>query len=969
MRYLKFFNTLLLVLVIFMFHSFPSLLFAGSRNFGHATTETNDEHAGIKGLGVGVDVDKRENTETCMGATLLSDLTLHIPFLNYTTTTDEKLSFNVTFEFVPDGNQIFFELMDLRVNDSPSELCAKAFLSSDLSLYISSIDYHATAGEFKLWAKLEYVTDTYKILFKLVDAGQLTAIPIEEITKFTMWTGETKLRGANIWQSRNYVEIHGEGTLGSGAVGPPFTQADFDNLSASGANYVNISHPGLYTENPPYMLDKEIQDNIDNLLGMIARADMFAVITFRTGPGRSEFWAVFGEDTTTDPEEGWFDSSYYNHRVWTDQAAQDGWVEMWRYAAERYKDNPVVVGYDLMCEPNPGDMLLEISNPDEFYPTYADTLYDWNRFYPGIVNAIREKDTDTPILVQPMGYGSVAWLPYLETTNDTKTVYTVHQYEPFIYTHQTASSSEYAYPGTFDANGDGNDDQVDKTWLQNLLATMDKFSSDHNVRVAVNEFGLHRWDKGADKFMDDMMDLLDQRGVNHTFWEWASSWEPFAWNDAFNFRFGADPANQRDVTTSDLIEVIRKNWSKNTLRPSYVTFSGTVQLRDIKLKSSITSVQPMTGIVFWPDNDRIDTDAIQLEFSYVLYNQVVKDSGVYDWTSIDNLLDEVSARKHQAILRFRFVYPGFETSVPGYIKNLSEYHETKSISEGLDTWFPDWTNSELQRFVLEFYTKFGEKYQNDPRLAFLQTGFGLWAEYHIYDGPFELGTTFPSKEFQESFFNHLDVALKNIPWSVSIDAANETYSPLSRNTNLLNIHFGLFDDSFMHEKHSAYNETSWKFFGSKRYLTSPAGGEFSYYSDFDQRNVLNTEGVYGVTYEKAADQFHISYMIGNDQPSYQTMERIKEAGLARGYKFEVVSFKASKDTSVVEIKNNGVAPFYYDAYASVNGIRSKESLRFLPPGKSVVCHISSGGVDPVLTIESDHLIKGQKIEYMADLSD
>ncbi|MBE9569257.1 MAG: hypothetical protein IMF11_01405, partial [Proteobacteria bacterium] len=127
-----------------------------------------------------------------------------------------------------------------------------------------------------------------------------------------------------------YVELHGEGTLGDGAVGPLFSQEDFNRLAALGANYVNISHPGLFTEIPPYVLDEDIQENLDNLLQMIAAADMFAVITFRTGPGRSEFWAVFGEDTAANPEEGWFDPSYYNHAVWTDQAAQAAWAEMWR---------------------------------------------------------------------------------------------------------------------------------------------------------------------------------------------------------------------------------------------------------------------------------------------------------------------------------------------------------------------------------------------------------------------------------------------------------------------------------------------------------------------------------------------------------------------------------------------------------------------------------------------------------------
>jgi hypothetical protein len=152
---------------------------------------------------------------------------------------------------------------------------------------------------------------------------------------------------------------------------------------------------------------------------MIAQADMFAVITFRTGPGRSEFWAFWGEDTASDPGEGWFDPSYYNNRVWGDQAAQDAWAEMWRYTAQRYKDNPIVAGYDLMCEPNSNEVgsfpvgdPLDVWDPEEFYSQYGGTLYDWNQFYPDITAAIREVDADTPILIGGMAYSSVEWLPF-----------------------------------------------------------------------------------------------------------------------------------------------------------------------------------------------------------------------------------------------------------------------------------------------------------------------------------------------------------------------------------------------------------------------------------------------------------------------------------------------------------------------------------------------------------------------------
>ena len=389
----------------------------------------------------------------------------------------------------------------------------------------------------------------------------------------------------------------------------------------------------------------------------------------------------------------------------------------------------------------------------------------------------------------------------------------------------------------------------------------------------------------------------------------------------------------------------------------------------IHINNEPQKVQPMTGIVFWQDQyqNKIQ-DATSLEFSYMLFNKVVDGQGAYDWSYVEDKLDDIASRHHQAIFRFRYVYVGEETSVPDYIKALPDYHETEGISEGHTTWFPDWTNQELKDFTLEFYTKFAERYDHDPRLAFVEVGFGLWGEYHIYDGPFELGVTFPSKAFQEAFFYHMDTTLVETPFMISIDAASDKYSPFSEVPALLNIPFGLFDDSFMHEgfdEPGEYNTESWNFFDRTRYQEAPAGGEFSYYTNYDQRHVLDyPDGPYGKPFEFFANDFHITFIIGNDQAVYQTPKRIKQASMASGYLFKVVSFLSKQDSSVVTIKNVGVAPFYYDAYVTVNGVRSPVSLKLLLPGDSLACPVSAGGSEPVLTIESDRLVEGQEIEYL-----
>ena len=306
--------------------------------------------------------------------------------------------------------------------------------------------------------------------------------------------------------------------------------------------------------------------------------------------------------------------------------------------------------------------------------------------------------------------------------------------------------------------------------------------------------------------------------------------------------------------------------------------------------------------------------------------------------------------------------------MPQYIRELPDYEETVALSEGKRTGFPDWRHPELQRFHKEFYQKFAERYDNDPRLAFLQTGFGLWAEYHIYDGPRIMGQTFPSKEFQAEFFRFMSETFKSTPWSVSIDAASSEYTPLEADASLRNLKFGVFDDSFMHETHDEYNGKNWKILGEKRYQTSPAGGEFGYYTKYDQEHVLDyPDGIHGRNFEGESKRFHITYMIGNNQPSYQTMNRIKQASMLCGYRYEITDVRVKEDSTCVQIKNSGVAPIYYDAYVAVNGVRSESSLKDLQPGQSRWVGIPAGSTGMEITIECDRLVSGQKIEFDADV--
>ena len=423
--------------------------------------------------------------------------------------------------------------------------------------------------------------------------------------------------------------------------------------------------------------------------------------------------------------------------------------------------------------------------------------------------------------------------------------------------------------------------------------------------------------------------------------------------------------------------------------------------RSVALNKKIESLEPMKGIVFWPDQAKEQKNlqsAISLEFSYCLPCAVVTGERggkiSYDWSSFEKMLDDIKSRGHQAIVRFRIEYPNETienapnctegvkgaTAVPNYFITNSNYLETFSENPGGDgpTYYADWSSTALQWFYKQFYADFAAKYDSDPRIAFVQAGFGHWAEYHIYGTKLQLGTNFPTKDYQSEFLQHLDTLFQETPWSISIDAADKNYTPIAGNKTLLGLKFGLFDDSFMHKEHDISqgdgdNEKNWQAIGENRWQTSPAGGEISYYDDKDQHEFLNPAGLYGVTWEDAAKKYHMTYVIGNDAPEgkYATKDRVYEASSYAGYKFEVTGYAVNKVSAAVRVKNVGIAPLYHNAYVTVKGVRSKTSLKGLLPGEEATYTVAGLEIgdseSPEVTITGDKLLKDATIPYKANL--
>jgi aryl-phospho-beta-D-glucosidase BglC (GH1 family) len=304
------------------------------------------------------------------------------------------------------------------------------------------------------------------------------------------------------------------------------TVEDLKVLRSWGANLAEIPVSNIYAANPPYAFQPENLARLDRAVKAAEAAGLYVALTCREGPGRPDF-----------------DRS---HEIWQDPLAQDAYAKMWREIASHYRGRASIVGFDLMCEPHPD---AEAKQP----------LGDWNVLARKITAAIREVDQATPILVNSSGWAYPQPFEVLQPTGDTRTVYTVHFYDPHFYTHQKPGD-KVAYPG-FHLPGKEQVMAWDKTALEARLAPVRAFQQKYHVPIFVGEFGCARYAPGVEKWLGDQVDLYEQYG-----WSWAY-WAYREW-DVMNIERTADPADKTNHDDTPLLRLFKTYFAKDTRFPA-----------------------------------------------------------------------------------------------------------------------------------------------------------------------------------------------------------------------------------------------------------------------------------------------------------------------------------------------------------------------------------------------------------------
>lgn len=204
---------------------------------------------------------------------------------------------------------------------------------------------------------------------------------------------------------------------------------------------------------------------------------------------------------------------------WSNSSLRGSFVENWRLFAKWFGSDPVIIGLDLLNEPNP--------------PWPSGRLVDahalWKPLAERAVMAIREVAPSVPIIYEGVAGGASLGLRDLVPLQDGNVVYSIHHYSPHDITHQHVSdawSRSIPYPagkewglGKWDAEfGVGAwDRQRMEVDLRDTIAFQRRFK----VPVYVGEFSCVRWapGKSRERYLSDSLAIFRKYGWSWTYHE------------------------------------------------------------------------------------------------------------------------------------------------------------------------------------------------------------------------------------------------------------------------------------------------------------------------------------------------------------------------------------------------------------------------------------------------------------------
>lgn len=178
-------------------------------------------------------------------------------------------------------------------------------------------------------------------------------------------------------------------------------------------------------------------------------------------------------------------------------------VNMWRQIALRYRDRSPRLIFELLNEPN-GRMNGE----------------PWNKLAAEALAAVRASNPTRTVLIGPGEWNAIGELPKLRLPRDRNLIVSVHNYDPFPFTHQGADWLATKWP-----TGVPCCDAAQRKQVTDALDSARRWNQASGYPLHLGEFGAFEkadMDSRA-AYTRLVRDEAERRGIGWAYWEFAST--------------------------------------------------------------------------------------------------------------------------------------------------------------------------------------------------------------------------------------------------------------------------------------------------------------------------------------------------------------------------------------------------------------------------------------------------------------
>jgi endoglycosylceramidase len=325
-----------------------------------------------------------------------------------------------------------------------------------------------------------------------------------------------------------------------------FGDDDAAFLAAEGFNVVRLGVIYAAVEPSPGVYDDAYLDRIRATVDTLAAHGIVALLDFHQDMYNERFqgegwpdWAVMDDGLPAQPASG-FPNNYllmpalqhaYDHFFNNDGGLQDHYAAAWAHVAQRFKDAPNLLGYELLNEPWPGTTWQDCANPVGC-PANDAKLEAFDR---RVLAAIRAVDPRTLVWHEPFVLFNQGGGTTVKALGDPSVGFAFHDY--CLAAEQPASEAACAT----------SDDLVFQHAVDRVASTKEA--------LLLNEFGA----TDARSVLMPMVERADKNMVSWTEWHYCGCNDPTTSGPGAKQAIVLDPAkpptgdNLKTVTLDQLV--------------------------------------------------------------------------------------------------------------------------------------------------------------------------------------------------------------------------------------------------------------------------------------------------------------------------------------------------------------------------------------------------------------------------------